>query len=192
MSNNGHDSGAGSIRLFIGSMYAGKTSIIISEYKRWKAINKNVICINSILDDRYGNDEHIYSHNLDKIKCIQSDKLETIDISQLMDCDVIIVNEGQFFDDLISFCKKWSDDHKKDIVVCGLDGDYLRKPFGKITELIPLADEVTKLRALCSICKDGTLASFTLRLSDETSQIVIGSTNYKAVCRKCYIKFNKV
>jgi thymidine kinase len=80
----------------------------------------------------------------------------------------------------------WCEKYGKDIIVSGLDGDFKRQPFGKILDLIPYANSVTKLNAFCSRCADGTLAQFTWRLSGEKDQIVIGSTNYIAICRKHY------
>jgi thymidine kinase len=67
-----------------------------------------------------------------------------------------------------------------------LDGDFERKKFGTILDLIPLCDKVRKLTSLCSTCKDGTLAIFSMRLTKEKEQTVVGSDNYIPVCRKCY------
>ena len=76
----------------------------------------------------------------------------------------------------------------KQIYVCGLDGDFERKKFGQILDLIPLCDKVNKLTSLCSICKNGTLGIFSKRISSEKEQTVVGSDNYIPVCRKCYEK----
>jgi len=67
-----------------------------------------------------------------------------------------------------------------------LDGDFERKRFGTILDLIPLCDKVTKLTSLCSLCKNGTPGIFSMRLTNETDQTVVGSDNYIPVCRKCY------
>lgn len=75
----------------------------------------------------------------------------------------------------------------KKIYVCGLDGDSNRKRFGQMLDLIPISDKVTKLRSLCAICKNGTKAPFTLRITSGNEQILIGSDDcYKPVCRNCY------
>ena len=68
----------------------------------------------------------------------------------------------------------------------GLDGNYKREPFGQILKLIPHAESVVKLHALCMLCGDGTKASFTKRLTNESSQKLIGNTNYIPVCRECH------
>jgi thymidine kinase len=79
-------------------------------------------------------------------------------------------------------------ENQKQIYVCGLDGDFERKKFGFILDLIPLCDKVTKLNSLCSLCKNGTLGIFSLRVSCEKEQTVIGTQNYLSVCRHCYQK----
>ena len=79
---------------------------------------------------------------------------------------------------------KWN----KKIYICGLDGDFERKKFGSILDLIPLCDKVEKLSSLCSICKDGAPGIFSLRLTKEKQQTLVGSNNYIPVCRNCYEK----
>ena len=76
----------------------------------------------------------------------------------------------------------------KKVYICGLDGDFERKKFGTLLDLIPLCDKVCKLTSLCSLCKDGTPGIFSMRLTKESEQIVVGSDNYIPVCRKCYKK----
>jgi thymidine kinase len=98
---------------------------------------------------------------------------------------VILINEGQFFPDLEEFVKKILLNDKK-VYICGLDGDFERKKFGQILDLIPLCDKVTKLTSLCSICKNGTPGIFSKRITSEKEQTVVGSDNYIPVCRKCY------
>jgi thymidine kinase len=102
---------------------------------------------------------------------------------------VILINEGQFFPDLFEFVNSLLLERKK-VYICGLDGDFERKKFGSILELIPLCDKVTKLTSLCSLCRDGTPGIFSMRLTQETEQTVVGSENYIPVCRKCYQKSN--
>lgn len=181
----------GRIDLVLGCMFSGKTTEVIAECKKWFSISKNALCINYFADDRYGDDDNLYSHDKEKIKCVRVYKLKDIDDELIKSSDIILINEGQFFDDLIDNCVKWCDVYNKKIIVSGLDGDFLRKPFGKILDLIPYANSVKKLKAFCSICKDGTHAYFSSRLSNESNQVVIGSSNYVAVCRKHYLSLEK-
>ena len=75
------------------------------------------------------------------------------------------------------------------VYVCGLDGDYKRKKFGSILDIIPLCDDVIKLKAICQECKKAE-AIFTHRLSNEEEQMVIGNDKYTSLCRKCYNLLN--
>jgi thymidine kinase len=101
--------------------------------------------------------------------------------------DVILINEGQFFPDLEEFVKRLLSENKQ-VYICGLDGDFERKKFGQILDLIPLCDKVHKLSSLCSLCKNGTKGIFSMRLTSEKEQTVVGSENYIPVCRTCYEK----
>lgn len=180
---------SGSLRLFLGCMFSGKTSELIREYKRYTKINKKVVCINYTFDSRYGEDEYIYSHDLNKIECLKTQKLLSLNSDDILKYDVILINEGQFFEDIDEFCKLYCDIYSKHIIICALDGDFMRKPFGKINDLIPLADEVIKLKAFCTKCNDGTSAIFTWRLTNNTEQISINN-DYIPVCRKHYLSLS--
>jgi thymidine kinase len=180
----------GSITLYLGCMFSGKTTELIRDYSRYNKIGKKILCINYEDDNRYGNDNFLYSHNITKIECIKLKKLSFLDHDYILNYDIILINEGQFFDDIVDFCKLYCDMYSKHIIISALDGDYLRKPFGKIYEIIPLADKITKLEAFCSKCCDGTPGIFTWRLTDETVQISINN-DYIPVCRKHYLELSK-
>lgn len=186
----------GYLELIIGPMYAGKTSKILEVYKQCQFCNIPVVVINHSIDNRY-HDSMLSTHDRVMVPCILATKLSDVWSSDdfwtsehkntLMSADVILINEGQFFLDLYDIVQDMLNYEKK-IYVCGLDGDFERKKFGSILDLIPFCDKITKLTSLCSICKDGTEAIFSMRLTDEKEQTVVGSTNYIPVCRKCYIQ----
>jgi thymidine kinase len=98
--------------------------------------------------------------------------------------DIILINEGQFFPDLYESVCELVETHKKNVYVCGLDGDFKRNKFGKMLDLIPLCDNVTKLSATCVSCNKSAI--FSKRLSTEEQQVIIGSSNYAPMCRGCY------
>lgn len=182
----------GSIEIIMGCMFSGKTTELIMRYKKWSAICKNVLCINYAEDIRYGSDSFVYNHDNIKIECVLALKLESVDKQLIDNASVILINEGQFFPDLVEYCKLWADHQCKHIIVSGLDGDYKREKFGHLLDLIPLADDVQKITAFCVECKDTpTPALFTHRLSHENDQKVIGSSNYIALCRYHYLEINK-
>ena len=190
----------GYLELFIGPMFSGKSTRLVDIYKQCKFCNIPVTVINHIIDKRYDN-ELLSTHDQVKIPCLQASELNDLwnnngyekkDLwahNAVRDSDVILINEGQFFPDLYDVVVDMLNCNKK-IYICGLDGDFERKKFGQILDLIPLCDKVTKLTSLCSQCKNGTPGIFSMRLTNETAQTVVGSDNYIPVCRKCYISSN--
>ena len=196
------------LEIILGSMYAGKTSRLVEIYKQCKFCSIPVVVINHSFDTRYEDEEDeslLSTHDKVKIPCIKTEKLFNIwsdyiyleeditniprikDKFKIATSEVILINEGQFFPDLEEFVKTLLKNDKK-VYVCGLDGDFERKKFGQILDLIPLCDKVTKLTSLCSICKNGTVGIFSKRISTETEQTVVGTDNYIPVCRNCYNK----
>jgi len=191
----------GYLEIFIGPMYALKTSELIKLYKQCTFCNIPVVVINHSDDLRYHN-SMLSSHDKIMIPCIQTMKIADVwnninntnntDVDKSLEnhlkirsSDVILINEAQFFPDLYDCVIDMLNKGKK-IYISGLDGDFQRRKFGQMLDLAPLCDKITKLTALCSICKDGTPGIFTLRITAETQQMLIGSDNYIPVCRKCY------
>lgn len=179
----------GYLHLVIGPMFAGKSSHLISLTRRYRAINISVLIVKHTLDQRYGKN-HVCSHDMVMEECLTCDKLLPIlTHEQYVHNKVIIIEEAQFFDDLEEFVKHATDRDKKHVVIYGLNGDFKRKPFGNILNVIPLANQIEKLGAYCYFCKDLTLADYTLRTTPDTEQIVVGeSDKYKPVCRKHYLE----
>jgi len=177
----------GYLKIILGCMYAGKTSKLINIYNMMKLSNITTMVINYEEDNRY--DSNLLStHDKKMIPCVKTLKLMNI-VGILKPIEkVIIINEGQFFPDLERFVKTMLT-RKKHIYVCGLDGDYQMKKFGQILDIIPLCNEVEKLSAICAMCKNGTKAYFTLRLTSEKGQKVIGAENYIPVCRNCHLLY---
>jgi thymidine kinase len=201
-------SGSAYLEIILGGMYAGKTSHLVEIYKQCKFCNIPVIVINHAIDTRYDDefeDDLLSTHDKVKIPCMKTERLMDLWIESLnleahaeilprikdkfiiRSSEVILINEGQFFPDLEEFVKLLLNDGKK-VYVCGLDGDFERKKFGQILDLIPHCDKVTKLTSLCSLCKNGTPGIFSMRLTRETDQTVVGSDSYIPVCRSCYVK----
>ena len=190
----------GYLELIIGPMFCGKTSKLLEIYKQCKFCNIPVTIINHSIDKRY-HETMVSTHDKIMAPCIQANKLSEIWLNdnQLVDndsynllkkSDVILINEGQFLSDLYEVVVDMLNKNKR-VYICGLDGDFERKKFGSVLDLIPLCDKVTKLTSLCSLCKDGTPGIFSMRLTNEREQTVVGSDNYIPVCRKCYNNKNK-
>jgi thymidine kinase len=198
--NRKNQQSASYLELFIGPMFSGKTSKIVEIYKQCMFCSIPVAVINHSIDKRYDN-TLLSTHDKVMIPCIQTNKLKDIwnydarpdvvlsrldDSVKLINADVILINEGQFFEDLLPAVEHMLQ-HNKKIYISGLDGDFERKKFGQILDLIPLCDKVTKMTSLCGLCKDGTAGIFSKRITSEKEQTVVGSDNYIPVCRSCYM-----
>lgn len=181
---------SGSINLIIGCMFSGKSTETIRLIRRYQNIKgKKILVINHEIDNRYG-ESVISSHDKVQIKCISLKNLFDIKRKQeYKNADVIFVEEGQFFKDLFDFVTQAADQDKKNVFVTGLDGDYKRDVFGDICRLIPHAENVTKLKALCVKCEDGTLATFTKRIINNDKVELVGNDDiYIPVCRFHYLE----
>jgi thymidine kinase len=176
----------GSLDLIIGNMFSGKSTELIRRINTIKSINKKVLIINYIHDNRNSHDS-VSTHDSVKVKSLKSDLLLLIDKEIIMNSDFIFIDEGQFFTDLLDFVKLYVDFYNKKVVVSGLDGDSNRKKFGNILDLIPLSDSVLKLTAYCIKCCDGTYGPFTKKILNNDILIDIGgSDKYIPVCRRHY------
>lgn len=186
MSTTTSTNNIGYLELIIGPMFSGKTSKLLEIYKQCQFCNISVSIINHALDTRY-HDTMLSSHDKVMAPCLQAKELDELwkTSEELEKSDIILINEGQFFPDLYEVVFDMLNKNKK-VYISGLDGDFERKKFGSILDLIPLCDKITKLSSLCSLCKNGTPGIFSMRVSKETEQTVVGSDNYVPVCRKCY------
>ncbi len=182
--------------IIIGPMFAGKSCELIRRIRLLKVLKKEYIVIKPKIDNRYDNlsdSKMIVSHNFDKEHCIVLEKLENIfNFSMdLTNINTIFIDEGQFFDDLVDAVKQLVDSYKINVVITGLDGDSNRKKFGHILDLIPFCNSCTKINAACIMCLDGTPAPFSHRVTKDSEQILIGSTDsYMSLCRRHYLEMN--
>lgn len=183
----------GYLELILGPMFSGKTTQIIQIHNNYSYIGKKVVVINFSEDKRY-HDTMLSTHDRKMIPCILSDNLvdnwsNTLNpyYSEINEADVILINEGQFFKGLKDVVIDMIEKQGKIVYICGLDGDFKRQKFGELLDLIPYCDKVTKLTSLCSVCRNGKKGLFSCRVTKETAQVVIGSDNYKPLCRSCYL-----
>jgi len=181
-----------SLELILGPMFAGKSSYILSSLRRYEAIGWQVLCITSTLDTRY-EENAIHSHNHEKHAAISTLELLPLrETNKYKEARLLIIEEAQFFSDLYSFVETAVEQHGKDVIVVGLDGDSERRPFGKILNLIPLCDKVTKLAAMCKRCEMPTDAIFTYRKNSDKGVISIGTeAEYEALCRVHYTRLRQ-
>jgi len=182
---------SGYLELILGPMFSGKTSKLLEIYKQCNFCDIPVSIVNHSCDTRY-HETMVSNHDKVMAPCLQCSELNQLWSSDnqelaLKKVNVILINEGQFFPDLYEVVTDMLQNGKT-IYISGLDGDFERKKFGQMIDLIPLCDKVSKLTSLCSLCKNGTRGIFSMRLTKETEQTLVGSDNYIPVCRNCYVK----
>jgi len=176
----------GNLDIIIGPMFSGKSTEIIRRIRLLQKIDKKVLVVKPLIDNRYTTDK-ITSHNYESVDCIVVNNLNDIDNSIIVAHDTVVIDEGQFFNDLVETVDFWLKSFKINIIVAGLDGDFQQKPIGRILELIPLSNKCVKLNSLCNICKDGTPAPFSFRLVQSKEAILVGgSDKYMPLCRTHY------
>jgi thymidine kinase len=179
----------GHLSLLIGCMFAQKTTELLRRVRRYQSIGYKVLVINYIGDTRYGK-ECIASHDKEVEKAICVSTLAEVDsMAHSQEFQVIVIDEGQFFPDLYQYVTTWADTLPVHIVIAGLDGTSERKPFGDMLLLIPHAEEVERLTAFCSVCCNGTIATYSQYKGAAKEEVVIGGTEiYRPVCRKHYLE----
>ena len=186
----------GYLEIIYGPMKSGKTSRLLQLYKQFKFCEIPVMVINHCIDTVHS-DTQLSSHDKIMIPCIQANKLtDLVDFSQATvlpeefnSTKVILINEAQFFEDIVPWVTTAVEKYNKSVYICGLNSDFQRQPFGNWLDLEQICDKVTHLHSWCGICKKQQ-ALFSHRVSGETDKIVIGADNYIPVCRKCWLGQN--
>lgn len=177
-----------SLKLILGPMFSGKSTELIRRLKRYEIANYKVLIVKYARDTRYAQ-ESIATHDDQTLKALSVDKLKDIKVD-FDDYDVIGIDEGQFFPDIVDFCEDMAN-RSKTVMVAALDGTFQRKAFASILELVPLAESVIKLTAVCMNCFGE--GSYTKRISaDKEVEVIGGADKYMAVCRSCYFAPVKV
>lgn len=179
-----------SIELIIGPMCAGKSSELIRRLNIYAEMDMNVLYINSAKDTRSELTFSTHNSTITKLP-FESAKVEDINSLDLEKYDVIGLDEAQFFKNLKETVLNLVENQNKIVLVSGLNGDYNRKPFGEVLDLIPYSDTITKLTPFCVPCKNKKKiirpAHFTKRNIQENSTILIGGKEfYSPVCRECF------
>ena len=175
----------GWIEVISGCMFSGKTEELIRRLNRAIIANQKVEIFKPRVDKRY-HDQNIVSHNENAIRSTAVDFPNDI-VLLSGDCDVVGIDEAQFFDDsIVEVCNTLAN-HGKRVIVAGLDMDFEGKPFGPMPYLLAVAEFVTKVHAICA--RTGELASFSFRLSPEQKQVMLGEKNeYEARSRKAFVE----
>jgi thymidine kinase len=184
-----------SLTLIIGPMFAGKSSAILQKVKRAEILGWKHLVLTNRIDVRYeSSGTHIVTHDHAGIEAVGLIKLEeAFGTDRYNEAKLVVIEEAQFFTDLSKFVLKAVEEDGKEVVVVGLDGDSDRKPFGQILEILPLADEVIRLSALCKRCGDGRAALFSALVRGvKQGQVHVGGADmYEPMCRKHFLENQK-
>lgn len=180
----------GKLEVICGSMFSGKSEELIRRMRRAEFAQLTTQTFKHSLDNR-ATTEHVHAHSGDKLPAIPVDSIEQIKALTLEATQVIAIDEVQFFSaEIVKIITDFVDAGKR-VIVAGLDLDFRATPFGCMPALLALADEVTKLKAVCMCC--GHDAQFTQRLVNGNPAnfhdpiILIGAQEcYQARCRSCY------
>ena len=169
------------LELILGPMFSGKTTELFRRLLRCAAARENCLLIKYDRDNRYS-ESHASTHDEQMLNATSLKVLKPI--CDNTSFDVIGIDEGQFYPDIVEAVNTLVSQGKR-VIISALDGDFMMRPFGDVLQLVPKADSVIKLNAVCALChKD---ASFTRRISAETQVEVIGGADkYVATCRKCF------
>jgi thymidine kinase len=175
----------GWIEVISGCMFSGKTEELIRRLNRALIAKQKVEIFKPVVDNRY-HQEQIVSHNENRIRSTPVNFASDI-ILLAGDCEVVGIDEAQFFDEaIVEVCNTLANNGKR-VIVAGLDMDYEGKPFGQMPNLLAIAEFVTKVHAICA--QTGELASFSYRLSDSDKQVMIGELGeYEARSRKAFLE----
>jgi len=177
----------GRIELILGPMFSGKSTRLIEVIRKYTYKAKKTIMVKFYADKRYSEKSEVVTHDLIKYDSIDCKKLrDSIDLLQKY--DVIGIDEGQFFPDLVEACEELAL-AKKIIIIAAINGDFRMEPFPVISKIIAKADKIKLLKAYCFNChKD---AKFSLRIVQSNETVLIGAGEaYKPACRECHKFFS--
>lgn len=175
----------GSIEVICGSMFSGKTEELIRRLKRARIARQRVEIYKPAIDTRYS-DNDVVSHDANSIPSTPVESARSI-LLMASDAQVVGIDEAQFFDDaIVEVCNELANSGKR-VIVAGLDMDFKGIPFGPMPQLMAIAEDVTKVHAICVKC--GNLAHVSHRIVKDEQRVLLGEQHeYEPLCRQCYNK----
>lgn len=185
MPYNEHFPRQGRIEVICGSMFSGKTEELIRRLNRARIAQQKVEIYKPMIDTRYS-EEDVVSHDSNSVASTPVESSQSI-LLMATEADVIGIDEAQFFDEgLIEVCNTLANRGKR-IIIAGLDMDFKGVPFGPMPALCAIAEDVTKVHAICVRC--GNLAHVSHRIVEGDKQVMLGELQeYEPLCRHCYNK----
>ena len=182
------ETGEGKIELILGPMFSGKSTRLIELMRKYVYKAKKTIMVKYYADQRYSQKSEVVTHDLIKYDSINC-KILRNSFDTFKEYDVIGIDEGQFFADLVEVCEELAL-MGKIVLIAALNGDFRMEPFPVIQRIIAKADKIKLLKAYCFNChKD---AKFSLRIVQSNETVLIGAgESYKPACRECHVFFSK-
>lgn len=179
----------GIIDVITGPMFSGKTEELIKRIRILEYADIRMLIIKPKIDNRFNENKIISRSGVEKKTMVAKDGQEIMSFWN-DSYDAIIIDEVQFFDsDLIPIIEKLASNGKR-VIVSGLDTDYRMQPFGIMPHLLSISDNITKLIAVCSVCKNVASKSFRKTKSKLVTQVG-DKDEYEARCRRCHDKGTK-
>ncbi|MBR4129581.1 MAG: thymidine kinase [Bacteroidaceae bacterium] len=187
-SSNGEMMRRGRVEVVCGSMFSGKTEELIRRLRRAQFAKQVVEIFKPAIDVRYS-EEEVVSHEGNSIPSTPVDSSASI-LLMAQGSDVVGIDEAQFFDEhIVEVCNELASRGIR-VIVAGLDLDFKGQPFGPMPALCAIADEVTKVHAICVRC--GALAYVSHRIVAGEKQVMLGEKQeYEPLCRECYAQAMK-
>jgi thymidine kinase len=177
--------GWGSVEVITGSMFSGKTEELIRRCRRALYARQRIQAFKPRIDDRYDT-TRIVSHEKMSLDAVAVANSESLEHRVADETQIVAIDEAQFFDGAILEVVERLASRGIRVIIAGLDQDYLGRPFHPMPELMAIAEEVTKVHAVCTVC--GAPASRSQRLVPQgTTVLVGGSESYEARCRSCFV-----
>jgi len=173
----------GWIEIIAGGMFSGKSEELIRRLRRAVIARQRVQVFKPILDDRFATDE-VVSRDERRLKAVavatSADLMARVEIG----VQVVGIDEVQFFDaGIVDVCMQLADAGIR-VIAAGLDQDFRRQPFGPMPALLSVAEEVSKMHAVCVRCRGA--AHYSQRVSGGNAQVEVGDSSYEARCRACF------
>jgi thymidine kinase len=173
----------GWIEVIAGGMFSGKSEELIRRMRRAAIARQRVQVFKPVIDDRFATDE-VVSRDDRRLKAhavaTSQELLSRIEIG----VQVVGIDEVQFFDaGVVEVCMQLADAGIR-VIAAGLDQDYMRRPFGPMPALLSVAEEVSKMHAVCVRCRGA--AHYSQRVSGGNAQVEVGDSSYETRCRACY------
>jgi thymidine kinase len=173
----------GWIEIVAGGMFSGKSEELIRRLRRAVIARQRVQVFKPVIDDRFSTNE-VVSRDDRRLKAhavaTSAEMLARVEIG----VQVVGIDEVQFFDDgIVDVCMQLADAGIR-VIAAGLDQDFLRRPFGPMPALLSVAEEVSKMHAICVRCRGA--AQYSQRVAGGNAQVEVGDSSYEPRCRSCY------